>query len=198
MLLEMKVLGVHPSKWAQIGVWSMIFGALVAASDDLAFSLEGYFYVMVTNFFTAANGVCVKQKLKATDMGKDGIMFYNLLIMIVPATLLTWIIGDLHKAHKYPYWNQLFFVIPFLLSCIMGFILSYSILLCTHYNSALTTTIVGCLKNICVTYLGIFVGGDYRFSWLNCIGINVSVVGNLLYCYTAFVPKKREWIVSRV
>lgn len=35
-----------------------------------------------------------------------------------------------------------------------------------------------------------FIGGDYVFSWLNCIGINISVVGSLLYTYVTFRKKK--------
>lgn len=189
MILELRILGIRPSYAVQVSVYAMIGGALIAASNDLSFNLEGYIYVMLTNAFTASNGVFVKKKLETVDMGKYGLMFYNSLFMLVPALLVNWLTGDLDRAINYPYWGDRLFLGQFVLSCIMGFILSYSTIVCTQYNSALTTTIVGCLKNICVTYLGMFIGGDYIFSWVNCIGINISVFGSLLYTYVTFGRK---------
>lgn len=199
MLLELKILGVRPTTPVQISVYSMVGGALLAASDDLSFNLHGYTYVMITNTLTAANGVYVKKKLDSIDMGKYGLMYYNSLFMIGPAIIGTWIIGDLDRAYAFTEWSNPIFMIQFLLSCIMGFILTYSTILCTQHNSALTTTIVGCLKNICVTYLGMFIGGDYVFSWLNSIGINISVFGSLLYTYVTFrrkTPPQRKTIAD--
>lgn len=189
MVLEFKVLGNRPSKPVQISVWSMVGGAVLAASDDLSFNLPGYTYVMLNNMLTAANGVFLKKKLNSIDIGKYGIMFYNSMIMIAPLILGAWLLGDLDAAYNYPHWQNPVFLVQFLMSCIIGFVLAYSIVLCTQFNSALTTTIIGCLKNICVTYLGMFIGGDYVFSWLNCVGLNISIFGSVLYAYVTFRTK---------
>lgn len=186
MLLEIRILGVRPSLARELSVWSMVVGALIAAWDDLTFTLHGYAYVMIVNVMTAANGVYLKQKLDTADISKYGIMFYNSLFMIAPAVFGAWLIGDLDAAYNYPHWREPLFLLQFISSCFMGFVLMYSNLLCTQYNSALTTSIVGCLKNVLVSYLGMFIGGDYIFSWWNCIGINISVIGSIFYTYIEF------------
>ena len=159
---------------------------MIAATNDLAFSPLGYLMVLLNDVFTAANGVSMKSKLDSAELGKHGLMFYNALFMLVPATALAWLTGDLNVAYAYTGWNDSFFLVQFLGSCVMGCVLTYTIILCTMHNSALTTTVIGCLKNVCITYLGMIIAGDYVFSWVNFTGINVSVAGSLLYSWVTF------------
>lgn len=204
MVAEFYILGVKPSMAVQFSVYTMIVGAIIAASNDLAFTAEGYAFVLLNDFFTATQGVFMKKKLDSKELGKYGLTYYNALFMVIPSFLFAFSLGEIDKALEYPGWDNIMFLVQFMLSCIMGFILSYSVILCTHYNSALTTTIIGCLKNISVTYLGMVIGGDYIFSWVNFIGINFSVIGSLVYTWVTFrrkdppVPKPLLSSVSNV
>nr|XP_020444833.1 UDP-N-acetylglucosamine/UDP-glucose/GDP-mannose transporter-like isoform X3 [Monopterus albus]XP_020444834.1 UDP-N-acetylglucosamine/UDP-glucose/GDP-mannose transporter-like isoform X3 [Monopterus albus] len=189
MMLEIYVLRKTFPRRLVYSILAIVLGAMVAACSDLAFDMEAYTFILLNDAFTAANNVYTKMKVGIEDLGKYGVLFYNALIIIIPTLLASASTGDLHEAVLFEDWVNVTFIICFLMSCFMGFVLMYSIVLCSYYNSALTTTVVGAIKNVAVAYIGIFVGGDYLFSWTNFLGLSICMSGGLVYSYLTFSNK---------
>lgn len=145
--------------------------------------------VLGNNVCSAANGVYLKKKLDSKELGKYGLLYYNCLLMLPCITLLIIATGDWDRVKAFPDVRETGFLLSFLSSCFMGFLLMYSTVVCTLHNSALTTTIIGCLKNILVTFVGMYIGGDYVFSFTNFVGLNVSMIASIVYSYVTFVQK---------
>ena len=53
-------------------------------------------------------------------MGNLEILFYNALLVLIPAVLLSVVTGDLEKAYYYEHWHDPSFLISFVSSCLMG------------------------------------------------------------------------------
>lgn len=71
-----------------------------------------------------------------------------------------------------------------------GALLQYSIYLCTRANSPLTTSVVGCFKNLVTTIAGMLgVGSDYAFDAKNGVGLAISMAGSFLYSWGKVVER---------
>jgi hypothetical protein len=183
---ELYILKKHKSTLVQSSIYLMIVGAVIAAYDDLTFDVNGYVFITLNNIFTAVNGIYTKRRLDGAKYGEYDLLYYNSLLTLVPMLIVTFFFSNTDNIINYNGWTNPGFLFFFILSSLMGFVLNYSWMLCTRFNSPLTTTVTGTLKNILVTYTGMVVGGDYIFSNWNFVGLTVSSVASVIYSYLTF------------
>ena len=112
-----------------------------------------------------------------------GAVYYNCLLSLPVVMMVVYSEGKLQEIRNFPDLGNVAFQVYFVASSVMGFVLTFAIVVCTQVNSALTTTVVGCIKNVLISYGGMIIGGDYIFSWMNFTGLNVSIGGSLYYSY---------------
>ncbi|CAH8513915.1 unnamed protein product [Dicrocoelium dendriticum] len=165
---------------------AMVFGAVIAAISDITFDPIGYAYVLVNNVSTASKALLTKSRLRDQGFSSIELLYYNSGLMIPFLLLIVCVQTDLPEVFNFPEWSNPLFLLCFIFSCCSAVLLNYSLLQCTHYTSALTTSVMGVVKNVLVTYAGMFVGGDYIYTPMNFIGVTISAAGAILYVIAVY------------
>jgi solute carrier family 35 protein len=188
MGLEWVLLSRAISRQVAVSVFLMVVGACVAAAGDGSHSWQGYVFILLNDVATALQGVMLRRKMDQSNaagaaLTSDGIMFMNSALSLpFMITVFYATPGELKATILYPKWSSPIFILAFGGSMLLGYVLTFSMFLCTKVNSPLTTSVVGSIKNVISSYLGMFMQ-DYRFSWGNFIGVNISVVAAVIYSH---------------
>ena len=196
MVMEAYFEGKQPSGIVKLSESLMVLGAVIAAGSDLAFDLAGYCMIFLSDLGTTGYVVAIRTSLKHMELSKTTLLFYNSILgFCALSTVLFYQLsaspqnGSLVESIDFKGWGDPYFCLMATFAMLAGAVLNYSSFLCVQVNSGLTTNVIGCLKNVVTSYLGIIVGGDYVFSWSNFAGLNVSICGSVIYSYDNFRKK---------
>ena len=131
------------------------------------------------DIFTAGYFVVTKQKADCTAFGATGSLFYCALLSTPLCVLMA--APSFSDVYHYHLWGDHGFLVSFVMSALMGCLVTFATMWCTSVNSGLTTCVLGCLRNIVPVYAGMLRVFAYTFHPINFLGHTVSVMGAISY-----------------
>lgn len=180
-----------PSTGVIVSVIIITLGCVIAGIGDLTFNLWAYL-ACTASVFAQAFYLTLVQRCAEGDFSTTEIMYLNSYNCFPILLALTFVNSELNELVNYKFYTNTGFIIMFVLVVTMGMVLNYSLFLCTSINSALTTSLVGCIKTVVQTVIGIFMFDGIPFSVLNIVGILMNLSGGFLYTYEKFAENRRK------
>ena len=166
---------------ASVGL--MVAGALIAGSADLDFDLYGYSLVFASNVTTAVYLSTIARVKQSTGLNSFGLMYCNGLVCIPLLALGCLLQGDLRGVREFEHLADPGFLLAFLGSCTLAFVLNYAIFLNTTLNSPLTQSVCGNTKDLVVVAIGYAAFDSVAIGFLNLLGVALGLVGSGLFAY---------------
>ncbi|XP_072049530.1 uncharacterized protein [Amphiura filiformis] len=194
LLLAVIVLGRGmPRMGVVASVLVITVGCVIAGLGDLTFDLTAY-VAGILSVLSQASYLTLVQKLSLNSkMTATGILYLNTLICTPFLFIFILLTFNLSTLSTYQYIKDPLFISLLVLVMCMGMMLNYSIFLCTTLNSALTTSIVGVIKGVVTTLIGMVTFGGVQLTVLNVIGMIVNTIGSVWYVYEKYL----ETLVSK-
>jgi len=162
----------------------MILGAVLAAANDLAFSLPGYLWQSANCIATSCYVLYLKHATQSIEITKFGMVFYNNLLSLPLLGAIAIAHGEpavLIEAHGRGAIDVKFFAVNAFAGT-LGMLLNLASVWCVSATSATTYAVVGALNKIPSTVLG-FLLFDTIITKEMAIYICVSLAGGFMYSY---------------
>ncbi|KAK7498303.1 hypothetical protein BaRGS_00010563 [Batillaria attramentaria] len=170
-----------PSRLIMLTVSLLCIGCIIAGYGDLTFNLAAYTCGTLSNFTQAMYLLLVQrhsQHHKLTTTETLQLNCYNSLPILLLAAVVN---GELQEVWDYSVADHRLFPAVFFCAISVGMLLNYSLFLCTGLTSALTTSVVGGLKAMAQTMLGLVTFGGVSHNIPTYVGIALNLVGGIGY-----------------
>eukprot|EP00249_Psilotum_nudum_P018269 c26722_g1_i1 orf=769-1857(-) len=173
-----------PSRQVLLSVFTIVAGCIIAGLGDLSFDPLGYFMALTSCVLQSTYLILVERSATEKGYNSHELLLYNAILSLPVLILLIHCTGEGIAAFSALDGNmkssRLF--LPLLIfSLIMGSLLNYALFLCTLWNSALTTTVVGAMKGLFSSVIGFFVLGGVKVTVLVVIGVSMNTFGGIWY-----------------
>lgn len=123
-------------------VATMVIGAIVAGAGDLAFDAHAYGLVLASNASTALYLATIARLGKSSGLNSFGLIWANSVVCAPVLLLASAVNGEIRQALAFPALHDMGFQAVLVLSCVLAFLLNYTVFLNTVVNSALTQVCV--------------------------------------------------------
>ncbi|XP_076456606.1 LOW QUALITY PROTEIN: uncharacterized protein LOC143290922 [Babylonia areolata] len=181
-----------PSKWTMMTVCMLSIGCVIAGYGDLMFSVVAYSCGIASNFTQALYLLLVQrfaQHQKLSTFETLQLNCFNALPIMAVAAFLN---GEMATVWSYPFAEHPYFFLVFLSTISVGMLLNYSLFLCTGLTSALTTSVVGGLKAMVQTMLGLVTFGGVSHNLPTYLGITLNLVGGTGYIFVKYKENNKN------
>eukprot|EP01024_Parvocaulis_polyphysoides_P031097 TRINITY_DN28180_c5_g1_i1.p1 TRINITY_DN28180_c5_g1~~TRINITY_DN28180_c5_g1_i1.p1 ORF type:complete len:375 (-),score=28.07 TRINITY_DN28180_c5_g1_i1:313-1368(-) len=159
--------------WTQVML--MIFGALIAALNDLTFSLRAFLVLGLQDFATAGYLTMQKHSQIAKGMSTEALLFYYSCVCLIPLGLLCAFTGQFTTMMQFEKLYDPGFLFCLGMSGSLGILINHSTFVCTRVTEPLVTSVAGNLKNILSAVGGAIIFPDYQANLWNLVGLVMSM-----------------------
>jgi GDP-mannose transporter len=161
----------------------MVVASVVAGFNDMAFDVNGYMWMIMNTFVTAAYVLYMRYAMRKTRLSEYGAVYYNNLLAIPFLLPVLYASGEMQGITTYDssnYTNS--FLMMVFLCGVSGFLISVCSFWAVKATSATTYSIVGTLNKIPLTIIGfLFFGAPTNLT--GTISIAIGLAGGILYTW---------------
>lgn len=184
--LEYVLLQRRATRSVLLSLFIMVGGTVLAARSDATSATSSWMLGLTSCVFQALYLTYVKRSGVETGFSAYGVLYYHSILSVPMLVVLGGLMGEFPIAMAYPHWLKPSFLIIFCASLFMGFLLNFSLFLCTERTSPTSTVVSGQVKAMGQTALGMFTFGGVEMNARYTAGTLLNILGGIGYGYSKY------------